>query len=210
MGVEAISKSTVKNDVPVTEGSIGGVGDIIGSKLLSVIKFISLLVMIETASDDVISERTPDDASVDGNSVPLTVLDSTDDVKVSNCIVEGNSIVRVTLEFPMDGVLVACTFIDSTELNCITVAFEAGNKVSTTVDSVELITVIKLLMVLISTEVTSTLLMLSAMEITVISKLLWILLDINPVDCIIRVDVVIVISSTVTSSLDNIVELVIG
>ena len=132
-----------------------------------------------------------------GNGVMLnvtTVVDSTDDVRVSNCIVEGNFIiVLILIKFTDDRVLVACTSV-----------VEAGNKLSS---------VIKLLTVLISTEVTSALLMLSAMEVTnvsVISKLLWILLDIISVDCIIRVDVVIVISSTVTSSLDKTVGLVIG
>jgi len=143
-----------------------------------------------------------------------TVLDSTDDIKVSNCIVEDNAIVMSILkELAVGRVLVACTSIDCIELGCITVAAEAGDKVSTTGGSEELIIAIKLLMVLISTEVTSTLLMLFTMEVTnvsVISKLLWVLLDIIPVDCIVRVDVVAVISSTITLSVDKIVELVIG
>ena len=139
------------------------------------------------------------------------MLDSTDDIKVSNRIVEDNAIViSILKELAVGRVLVACTSIDCIELGCITVAAEAGDKVSTTGDSVELITAIKLK---ISTGVTSTLLMSFAVEITnvsVIRKLLWILLDIIPVDCIVRVDVVAVISSTVTSSVDKIVELVIG
>ena len=201
--------ATVKSDVLATEGSIGAVDDIIGSKLLSVIKFISLLVVMDITSNNVTSERISDDV---GNGVILsvtTVLDSTDDIKVSNCIVEYNAIViSILKELAVGRVLVACTSIDCIELGCITVAAEAGDKVSTTGGSVELITAIKLK---ISTGVTSTLLMSFAVEITnvsVIRKLLWILL--LPVDCIVRVDVVAVISSTVTSSVDKIVELVIG
>ena len=74
VGAEAISESTVKNVVPVTEGSIGGVGDIIGSKLLSVITFISLLVEL------LVMDTTSNDGELDGVSVNNIEVSKTESV----------------------------------------------------------------------------------------------------------------------------------
>ena len=76
-----MSESTVKNDVPVTEGSIGGVGDIIGSELLSVIKFITPTV---NWLDDVTKDELLSDATTEN------ILDDNDDVVAMVAISSGN------------------------------------------------------------------------------------------------------------------------
>ena len=201
---DAMVESTVNiliSDVVVTEGNSGvvvtaTVGVISSSKLLSVIKFITLSVdwlVMDTTSGVVIDEA---------NDVVNVTVES-DCITVSITVSVLNALV-------VDGkmLLTACT---SSEGDGVTKAVNVG------ADDVELTIVIKLLIGSgILVDVTSTP---SIVEVTsdtnnvsVVSKLLLILLDIIiSVDCISDEGVVIFNKLLIlTTSVNNTVELVIG
>ena len=207
---DAMVESTVNvliSDVVITEGNSGvvvtaTVGVISSSKLLSVIKFITLSVdwlVIDTTSGVVIDEA---------NDVVNVTVES-DCITVSITVSVLNALV-------VDGVLLtACT---SSEGDGVTKAVKPSNVESVGADDEELTTVIKLLNIGsgILVDVTSTP---STVEVTsdtnnvsVVSKLLLILLDITiSVDCISDEEVVIVDKLLIlTTSVNNTVELVIG
>ena len=197
---DAMVESTVNiliSDVVVTEGNSGvvvtaTVGVISSSKLLSVIKFITL-------------------------SVDLLVMDTTSGVVID----EANDVVNVTVE--SDSVTVSITVsvlnalvVDGVLLTACT-SSEGDGVTKVGADDVELTIVIKLLIgsgILVditstpsTVEVTS-----DANNVSVVSKLLLILLDIIiSVDCISDEGVVIVDKLLIlTTSVNNTVELVIG
>ena len=180
---EAIVESTVNiliSDVVVTEGGSGvvviAVGVISGSKLLSVIRFITLLVerlVMDTTSDGVIKDGALDGISVNSdNNVTVVAM-----VTVSD---DDNGVLkfRAALDDSITGIVIGTVsvgVIDGREVSMFLgdvgrVETSITESIGTPGDCRELMNVAKVGVI--------------ANNVSAVSKLLRILLDIISVDCI--------------------------
>ena len=170
---EASTVNILISDVVVTEGGSGvvvtAVGVISGSKLLSVIRFITLLVerlVVDTTSDDVIKDGALDGISVNSDD-NVTGVDDNGVLKF-----------RVALDDSITGIVigtVSAGVIDGREVSMFLgdvgrVETSITESIGTPGDCRELMTVAKVGVI--------------ANNVSAVSKLLRILLDIISVDCI--------------------------
>ena len=235
---EAIVESTVNiliSDVVVTEGGSGvvvtAVGVISDSKLLSVIRFITLLVerlVMDTTSDGVIKDGALDGIS-DANDVTNVTVEPIDNIRVLDCItVSVSCTVSVLNVLVIDGrvLLGTCMSSDCIEEDDVKMAVEAASNKESVRDSVELTNEIKLLIgSKILVDITS---VLSTVEdisdtnnVSVVSKLLCIPLETitlvilmsagsDIVDEGVMIVVKLPIVTTSVDSVNSIIELVTG